>query len=308
MVNSLATVGSCVVAPDYIYSSSNSPCSVQSTVLSTQIPVWNNPATVSVNQTVLTCLTCNNYMFRYQPNQAEAICVNTTQLVLNRNYVAVANCVRYGVSYSTTAQVVCMQCASGYFLSGWSALRHLSTSTSCVSSCALAASNSPAIVVDDLFGFVNICAPFVASGNTPTTRFEPDGICARYGRVFFGDISGTDGNDVRKSNFACLATTSQTGNLPTNFMNYWFVSALAGTTPANYYYDGPSNTAQLSSVQLVLLSVCLIQTLWTNRLWFPLSSTTLVYCKEISSFLHILNPTIQDWQATRQSQAATASL
>lgn len=246
MVNTLAIVGTCVVAPDYIYSSSNSPCAVQSQVLSTQIPVWTLPSSVSANQTVLTCLTCNDYMFRFQPNQAEAICVNTTQLVLDRNYVAVPNCLRYGVSYDSTAPVVCMQCVSGYYLSNWESKLHLSLATSCVSSCSLAATNSPAIVVDDTFGFVNICAPYIGSNNTPTTRFEPDGVCARYGRVYYGDITGTDTAGIRKDNYACFATSSQSGNLPTNFMNYWFVSALTGTTIRNYFYDGPSNTAQFS--------------------------------------------------------------
>ena len=35
-------------------------------------------------------------------------------------------------------------------------------------------------------------------------------------------------------------------------MNYWFVAALGGPAASNYYYDGPSNTAQFDPVGLTI--------------------------------------------------------
>lgn len=195
MVNSLPTVGTCTLPLDYINSANNSPCAVMQPTVSTITPTWQQASTTS--QAPMTCLTCNTYMYAYAPQGNEAICVNSNQLTLYSGFAAVTQCSRYGLNYAATQVIVCMQCNSGFFISGYQALAIQSTATTCVSSCSLSATASNMIIPDDFFGFVNICiavnAAAVGFPNTPgncqrTARFQSTTIASNPSANFHNDF------------------------------------------------------------------------------------------------------------------------
>ena len=227
MVNTLPTVGTCTLPLDYINSTINSPCAVMQTYTSSLTPTW--IASAGASQTVLTCGTCNNYMYIYSPLPSEAICVLTTQLPMFWSYSAVTNCIRYGLNYATTQQIVCMQCASGFFISGYQTLAQTATATSCVSSCSLTTSTSASIIVDDMLGFVNIC---VANGQT----WANDGYCARYGRMDFQQTA----NAAASADYACIGSTPGSSTYPLSFLMYDTALAVADTK--QYIFESPSAT------------------------------------------------------------------
>ena len=242
MVNTLPTVGTCVLPLDYITATNNSPCAVLLSAASTQTPTWTG--TASSSQFVLSCGTCNDYMYGYNPIQPEAICVNTNQLSLYSGFVSVANCVRYGLNYAAAQAVVCMQCASGWFISGYVLLAEKTTATTCVNTCAAEATvrASPAIIVDDMLGFVNICAAFGTAGAV----FAPDGACSRYSRVVLDTISTATG---LVADYICFAVHQTSGTHQKNIMAYSFTNAIL--TTRQYVFESPSATTQQAVGTLV---------------------------------------------------------
>jgi len=234
MVNTLPTVGTCVLPLDYITAATNSPCAVLLTNTSTQTPTW--IANPSISQFIISCGTCNNYMYGYAPLQSEAICVNSNQLTLYNGFTSVANCQRYGLNYATSPAVVCMQCASGYFLSGYTTLAEKTTATTCVNTCSADATflASPAVVVDDMLGFVNICVPNNGGGIIVSA-----GNCARYGRALLHTI-GQAGPYI--ADYICYQVISGTGTYPTTALLYELDKSTIGG--AQYIYESPSASTQ----------------------------------------------------------------
>jgi hypothetical protein len=237
MVNTLPTVGTCVLPMDYINAVNNSPCAIMADVASDKTPTWTD--SLSSAQQYLTCGTCNNYMYGYTPLKPEAICVATTQLTMYKSYTAVSNCLRYGLNYDTTPQIVCMQCATGFYISGYGALNHKTIGTTCESTCSFTtATNSPAIIVDDMLGFVNICVP-QGSG---TDYFISTVHCNRYGRISLEKATTT----ATLLDYACFMVNPGTGTTPTNFLMYDFANG-ADNTKGIYWYESPSASSQITS-------------------------------------------------------------
>ena len=242
MLNTLPTVGTCILPLDYIMATSNSPCAVSLPVTTGLVPTW--VGSPSSTQGLMTCGTCNDYMYGYTPLQAEAICVNTNQLVLYSGFTTVTNCLRYGLNYATSPAVVCMQCASGWFISGYVLLAEKTTATTCVNTCAAESTvrASPAVIVDDMLGFVNICATFGTAG----AIFVPDGFCSRYARVVLNTISTATG---LVADYVCLAVHQTSGTYQKNIMVYSFTNAVL--TTRQYVFESPSATTQQSVTTLV---------------------------------------------------------
>ena len=187
MVNTLPTAGTCILPLDYINSSVNSPCSVMKVIASTSVPIW--MATPGTNQVRLECMTCGNYMYGYNPHNAEAICVNQNQLTFYNGFIAISQCKRYGLNYASSQSVVCMECNSGLFITGYQTLGMKAapyvlatnpTGIQCTTTCNFASTSSSSVIPDDFFGFVNICV--VA---TPTVAFTTIAAFAAQGQVQF---------------------------------------------------------------------------------------------------------------------------
>ena len=240
MVDTLPTVGTCILPLDYIIASTNSPCSVTATIASTVTPTWTGTATTT--QAPMTCATCNSYMYGYTPSGAESICVNSNQLALYASYTAISQCSRYGLNYASTQVIVCMQCGSGYFISGYQFIAQTTAATSCVSSCSAAVTSSNSIIPDDFFGFVNICIPYVAPTGT-AGALQTSGTCQRYARittlvsnVFVGAAGIVVQNDMK-----CLIAAPNTSpTLPANFLLY------PSPTATFYTYEAYSTTTPVT--------------------------------------------------------------
>jgi len=258
MVNTPSPVGTCVLPLDYISSASNSPCHTMAPLATSITATWIGNSTPT--QAPLTCATCNSYMYGYTPRGAEAICVSSAQLVLYSSFTAVAQCSRYGLNYLAAQVVVCMQCGSGYFLSGYQALAQTTSATSCISSCSAATTNSNAIIPDDFLGFVNICVPYVTPG-AAVGALQLSGTCQRFGRITsqtIGTFTGAAGVIVG-NDFKCfISAPSVSTALPTNFLAYpapsatWYTyETYSTTTPlqiSSDYYMGYSNTVDSASL------------------------------------------------------------
>jgi hypothetical protein len=124
----------------------------------TQVYTW-----AATNPNVLNCVSCKPYSMTYSPQLSEAVCVPTSRGGMFSSvspFTAITNCFRYGLTYATSPSLVCMQCSSGYFLTGYfPTLRHKSSTVSCVLGCVTNETPSKnSIFLDDMFGFVNICA------------------------------------------------------------------------------------------------------------------------------------------------------
>jgi len=203
MINTLPIAGTCILPLDYINSSVNSACSVMKIFDSSIVPIWSNSP--SSTQTRLDCTTCGEYMYGYNPLNPEAICVNQNQLVFYATFISISQCKRYGLNYASTQTVVCMECNSGWFLTGYhiygvkSTPYVLSTNPNglqCTSTCSFQSTSSSTVIPDDFFGFVNICLPTVAAqGVYAAATFVSEsnsrgiyhfrGTCRRHARVSY---------------------------------------------------------------------------------------------------------------------------
>ena len=238
MVNTLPAVGTCVLPLDYVHAATNSPCSLMEATLKTATPTWSVSPTTALP--ILTCGTCGNYMYGYNPLPAEAICVLTTQLTMYSGYTAVANCFRYGLNYATSQQIICMQCTTGNFLSGYETAAEKSTATTCVNVCNLASTaSSPYVIVDDMLGFVNICVTSVGYMGALSA-------CTRYGRVAMLKLGQTT---LQLEDYQCLATMAGTGTYPTNYFNMDANNVIT-TNTQNYLFEQASATAQIPNASL----------------------------------------------------------
>jgi hypothetical protein len=127
-----------------------------------------------------------------------------------------------------------MQCSSGYFISGYETNKDVSTATTCTSTCAITTSTgSPAVIVDDMLGFVNICLPYAASG------FAAGGRCARYGRYRITAV----GSASVFTDYDCFMVSSTTGSLPSNYLLYSVANAITQLM----WYESPSDTTPIST-------------------------------------------------------------
>lgn len=220
-INTVGSLQTCVRALDYITSSSLSHCTQNNVFGTGLIPTWTN--LVSSVQSPITCLTCGNYMYGYSPQGSEAICVLTTQLTMYTSYTAVANCKRYGYNYAVSPVIVCMECSSGFYLSGYQTLAHTTTATNCITQCPSLTASSNAVIPNDMLGFVNICV-------TPTANiaFQASGSCYLYGRATSQALNVFTGaaTAVFSYDFSCLQAASSNVQPPTNYL-YWNQGATA---------------------------------------------------------------------------------
>jgi len=216
-------------------------------VASTITPVWTG--TPSNTQTTLTCSTCNNYMYGYNPYPAEAICVNQSQLTFYSGFIAITQCKRYGLNYASTQAVVCMECNSGLFITGYHTLGFKTapfqvttnpTGITCTSTCNFSSTSSAAVIPDDFFGFVNICVPATATPGTvaavaAASLIQFPGSCQRYARFQYtvGDYAeaaalaaaagGVPAAQALMMNrdyvcFSAAPSATSTTTIPTNYL------------------------------------------------------------------------------------------
>jgi len=93
-----------------------------------------------------------------------------------------------------------MECASGYFLTGYETYAYLSVNTvgataqlSCSNTCAISGSSlSAAIIPDTYYGFVNVCV--TGANAAGTLAFYNPGICRRYLRWSLSNMVATVGS------------------------------------------------------------------------------------------------------------------
>lgn len=165
------------------------------------------------------CLTCNQNTYYFTPAKSEAICVSAPEIARFQGFAQVPNCKRFGLNRATNAQIVCMACENGYFLTGYWPNASQNTGTGCTSTCTTS-DGSNVIIVDDLFGFVNICV----SAGSGQNQIAPNG-CQRLTRF-------TSFNSGSLSDFVCLAPQqghSAVTNFPTS-SGYLFMANSASPT------------------------------------------------------------------------------
>ena len=177
MVNTLPQIGTCVEPLDYVYRATNNPCGALSTPASTVVLTWSSVDNTA--QAPIKCESCNDFSYGVVPGLSEAICVRDTQLILNEGWVAITNCIRYGLSLNNAKVLVCQECASGYFITGWqyqsfASLPYNASSNpngiQCTNTCDTALTANAAMVVpDDMVGTVNICLPYADVGRLGAT-------------------------------------------------------------------------------------------------------------------------------------------
>lgn len=228
MVNTMVTPNVCVALFDYLtLNCVLAPPGATAT--------WSEPP-----GNPLTCNICGPNARAYTPSKTEAVCVLTTQLALYSGFAAVANCVRYGMSYAATPNIICMACAPNYFISGYKYTFASLTTTSCVSSCVTSA-GANVVVPDDLLGFVNVCVSTTSNANPGPSSSTT---CQKMIRTTLSASTDAD--------FSCISPVS--GSLLSysqgNFINYEANTASPTNyliTPVDYFHgftlaDAASNT------------------------------------------------------------------
>lgn len=123
------------------------------------------------------CMACKSNNVPFRPVASEGICIKTTDMPYLAQTASwtVERCVRYGLQFRATliaASLVCMECESGYFLTGYETNKELSTALTCAA-CSTTG-GAKIIIPDDFLGFVNICitpANFGIAGTNYVTRF-----------------------------------------------------------------------------------------------------------------------------------------
>ena len=180
----------CTAVPDYI----TNHCTVP--VVIAEGTDLNFDSTTAEN---LLCTYCGDYQRGFAVPFPFAICVNNNDLRLYSGYNPTLNCKRYG--YATRGfggntdnglNIVCMECAATYFLTGYSALAYLSTTQlGCSKTCDINALSSSAVIPDTYLGFVNICVtPSIVDSVANTILFHFKGACSRFIRYnWIGTIS-----------------------------------------------------------------------------------------------------------------------
>lgn len=111
----------------------------------------------------IVCTHCATNGIAITPLGTEAICVLMAQASLYSagfTFASVPSCYRFGLNTANPPVLVCMQCIAGNYLTNYWTLKTLSTSTFCQNSCVTSAT-SPlnTLILDDFFGFNNICVP-----------------------------------------------------------------------------------------------------------------------------------------------------
>lgn len=149
----ISAVVSCLTPLNYV----SANCDVANTWLTS----------TSWSESTQFCNVCKQNTFPITPINIESICVLTTDLTAAYPgfTTGVSNCVRYGLNGANN--IICMQCAATFLISGYSNLLGSPGSTStagtftnpvCVASTACpTAAGSNTILIDDFFGSVNIC-------------------------------------------------------------------------------------------------------------------------------------------------------
>ncbi len=212
-LNTLGAAPTCDQPIDYVVGNS-SRCAI------VDIPV--NPATWTAGSNTQTkCAACNETSFPYTPSFNEAICARNNQLYYTVGWTSVTNCARYGRSLAAGNPTVCMECNRGFFISDYQALGPYTLATTCVSTCA---SPANAVILDDFFGFLNICVPILDTGIVRLSA-----TCAKYVRVAAGNILA--GDTTYSLDFVCLnAVANAAGAVyPVTYLLYDMIASLAVT-------------------------------------------------------------------------------
>ena len=224
MVNDVHPAGTCIKLPDYLVSESNAFCF--DTLTNTgQWPTWNKFTSASPANNIFYPLACNSCApgtFPRLPNANEAVCVKESEISL---YVGFgprdANCKRYVLSYGNK-DLVCGECVSNFFLSNYHQLAHFGsakntfnpTGITCVNTCPLttaAVDNTNLIILDDLFGFVNICIPAGTAVGYITNSAAPLQGCTRAARVNFAQMPAVPPEGRFNGHFTCVSTFATSG-------------------------------------------------------------------------------------------------
>jgi len=253
MINTLTTGGRCVLMPDYLLPTTSATSSCNNyTALSVislapidvgyvQVPTWEgNPFSDSATlppqpmiNAPLTCNACNQYYYPYRNYFNEAICVNTNELTLYQGYStdSTANCKRFGLSLDLNFQLVCMECNTGFYITGfdtalWFTGPYSSTNTNgikCQNGCPFTGTGGPNMIISDTaWGFVNICYPDQASklfaGATGCTR----AVITRFKTLSF-PTTASFGTDYRGA-AVCYSANPTSAPLTASPTNYLYVS------------------------------------------------------------------------------------
>lgn len=147
-----------------LYTASSPVCSQLPDYLSANCLTWNSQLgslpimAVPASGPNVWCQGCAPNSKPTLGNNIESICVNQNNLYLYPSYSAVYGCMRYGLSRDTTPRVICMECQSGYYISGYWSNVNYANPISCVYGCPTA-NGQNVVILDDLFGFRGICVP-----------------------------------------------------------------------------------------------------------------------------------------------------
>lgn len=232
-LNMTTNTPACSQPYDYVVGNSSRCAIIEVVAPPAAAPSW---STDSNTQTK--CSACNDTSFPYTPAFNEAICVRNEQLWYTPNWVNVTNCVRYSKSLGVGNPVICSECARGFFLSGYQAAGPytiytsttvgsvtVNTATTCVATCA---SPANAVILDDFFGFVNICVPILATG-----LVQLSATCSKYVRMSARNILAAD--TTYAADLVCLNATANAAaaTYPVTYLLHDMVAALA--TPAVTY-------------------------------------------------------------------------
>jgi hypothetical protein len=198
----------CTLLPDYL----TNPCQERTTITSTgAVTIANADSNNGF------CTVCGDYMRPVDLSRYNTICVKPDDLKLYLGYNAVANCKRYGsnkIDFSETAvgdNVVCQECATGFFLTGYHNLGFRSTNQlACAQTCDL---QSNVVVPDNYLGFINLCVVVTNAVNTaganPLFYVSNTKNCARFARFRFrpdvaANVAAVTLAEKEDTNYVCF--------------------------------------------------------------------------------------------------------
>lgn len=144
----------------------------------------------------IVCNSCVIGHIPFKPMSMEAICIKTMDLFLySSTFSLIPNCFRYG--FNSLDQLVCMECSSPFFIKNYWPLNIASVSIVC----DIQTIGVPEVILlDDLYGFVNISIPI---GTLPNQIDFPN--CKYAARI--STFNQASGGSV-KNDFSCFSTVS----------------------------------------------------------------------------------------------------
>lgn len=238
-------------APGYgLYTTSSTVCTQLPDYLSANCQTWNNqlgslpimavPATGPNNW----CQGCSLNTKPTLGNNIESICVNQNNLYLYPSYSAVYGCLRYGLSRDATPRVICMECQTGYYISGyWSNVNYVNP-ISCVYGCPTS-NGQNVIILDDFFGFRGICVP--SGTGAGQINYPQCAILARFA-ASLGPSSVASAGSGAYEDLVCV-TPSSLGFL------YFDISGRTNAANSAALYQIQTATATVTNLNLVASDV-----------------------------------------------------